>query len=90
MTVPGPSRSDTLWALLAIIPFLLSIALLAYSIAQQAAFAFAFAWPVLQIIGYAGSLKRSGGVVAHPLVKTQVVVHWLVLVLFVALWMRAS
>ncbi|MBX7540996.1 hypothetical protein [Qipengyuania sphaerica] len=90
MSQASATRADTLWAVAAVVPFLLSIALLAYTLAQQVAFAFAIAWPVLQVIGYWGSLKRSGGAVNHPLVITQVVLHWLVLVLLIALWMRVS
>ena len=90
MTEQTPSRADTLWAVAAVIPFLLSIALLAYAISNQAALAFAIGWPVLQVIGYGGSLKRSGGAVDHPLVKSQVFIHWIMLVIFVAMIGRAA
>ncbi|MBX7526298.1 pyridoxal phosphate biosynthetic protein [Qipengyuania vesicularis] len=90
MSAQSPSRADTLWALAAAIPFLLSIALLAYAVAQQAALAFAIGWPILQVIGYAGSLKRSGGTVDHPLVKSQVFIHWIMLVILIVMIGRTA
>ena len=90
MSGNAPSRADTLWAVAAAIPFLLSIALFAFAVSRQAALAFAIAWPIIQVVGYAGSLKRSGGVIDHPLVKAQVFLHWTMLVLLTLMIGRAA
>ena len=90
MSGQSPSRADTLWALAAAIPFLVSIGLFAYAVARQDALAFAIGWPILQAIGYAGALKRSGGMVDHPLVKSQVFIHWIMLVFLVVMIGRAT
>ena len=82
------SRSAKFWALAATIPFLLSIALLGMAISRQTLLAFAVGWPIIQAIGYAGSLKRSGGQIDHPLVKTQVMLHWMMLAILIAIIAR--
>ncbi len=88
MNEAGISRSTKSWALAAAIPFLLSIALLGMAFSRQTLLAFAIGWPLLQLFGYAGSLKRSGGQIDHPLVKTQVVLHWMMLVILIAIFAR--
>ena len=90
MSKTAPGSRDTLWAAAAAVPFLLSIALLAYAVSNQAALAFAIGWPILQVIGYGGALKRSGGVIDHPLVKSQVFIHWMMLVILVIMIGRAG
>ena len=82
------SRSSKLWALGAAIPFLLSIAVLGIALSRQILIAFAVGWPIIQAIGYSGALKRSGGQVDHPLFKTQVMLHWMVLALLIAIVSR--
>ena len=86
----GLSRKDTLWAIAAAIPFLLSIALLAYALSNRAALAFAIGWPVLQVFGYVGSLRLAKGQIDHPLVKSQVFIHWTMLALLTAMIARAG
>ena len=78
------------WALAAAIPFLLSLALLGWAVANQSVLAFAIGWPILQAIGYVGSLKRAGGDFSHVLVKTQVTLHYMVLALLLALIARGT
>ena len=87
---PTLNRASTLWALAAVIPFLLSIALLAYALSNRFALAFAVGWPVLQVFGYAGALKLARGAIDHPLVKSQVFIHWTMLVLLGAMIARAA
>ena len=79
-----------LWALGGAIPFLLSLALLGFALARQTLLPFAIGWPILQVFGYWGSLSRSKGQIDHPLVKTQVVLHWMMLVLLVAIVARVT
>ncbi len=82
------TRTVKLWALGAAIPFLASIALLGFAISRQTLLAFAIGWPIIQVFGYSGSLKRAEGQIDHPLVKTQVVLHWMMLAILVAIFAR--
>ncbi|WP_432200796.1 pyridoxal phosphate biosynthetic protein [Erythrobacter sp. W53] len=78
-----------LWALAALIPFLLSILLLGYALRNQVLLAFAVGWPALQIFGYVGSLKLANGDLTHYLFKAQVFLNYMVLALLVAVIVRA-
>jgi hypothetical protein len=80
--------SVKLWALGAAIPFLASITLLGFAISRQTLLAFAIGWPIIQVLGYAGSLKRAEGQIDHPLVKTQIVLHLMMLAILVAIFAR--
>ncbi len=77
-------------ALAAAIPFLLSLALLGFALSRQTLLAFAIGWPLVQVFGYGGSLKLAKGTIDHPLVKTQIVLHWMMLALFIAILVRAT
>ena len=82
------TRAAKLWALAAAVPFLLSILLLGFALSRQTLIAFAIGWPLLQIFGYRGSLKRSEGQIDHPLVKTQVILHWMMLAILIGIVAR--
>ena len=84
------SSKDALLALAAAIPFLLSLALLGFALSRQTLLAFAIGWPLVQVFGYGGSLKLAKGTIDHPLVKTQIVLHWMMLALFIAILVRAT
>jgi hypothetical protein len=84
------SSKDALLALAAAIPFLLSLALLGFALSRQILLAFAIGWPLVQVFGYGGSLKLAKGTIDHPLVKTQIVLHWMMLALFIAILVRAT
>ncbi|TNE46672.1 hypothetical protein [Qipengyuania gaetbuli] len=88
MNESGLTRAEKFWAAAAVIPFLLSIALLGIAISRQTFLAFAIGWPIIQVIGYAGSFKRSGGQIDHPLVKTQVWLHWMMIAMLGLILMR--
>ena len=90
MSQPALSGKEQLWGLAAVIPLLLSIGLLAYAISQQAALAFAVGWPIIQVIGYTGAFKRSKGEIDHPLVKSQVFIHWMMLIILTVMISRAA
>lgn len=79
------SRAQGLWALAGAIPFLLSIGLLGFALTKQVFVAFAVGWPLLQIFGYAMTLKLAKGDPSHYLVKAQVVLHWVALALLLSL-----
>ena len=90
MSKAALSGKEQLWALAGVIPFLLSIGLLAFAVSQQAALAFAIGWPIIQVIGYAGAFKRSKGEIDHPLVKSQVFIHWMMLIILTVMISRAA
>jgi small multidrug resistance pump len=76
------------WAFGAATLFLSAIGLLGYAVQSGTLVPFAIGWVVLQAFGYAGSLKRAGGDMAHPLFKSQVLVHFVVLGLLVAIILK--
>ena len=86
----GLSRQDKMWALAAAIPFLVSLAVLGIAINRGTFLEFAIGWPVLQILFYFGAIKQAGGAIDHPLVKTQVMLHWMMLALLIAIIARAT
>lgn len=83
------NRRQSIWAMAGAVPFLASIGFLGIAFGTGALIAFAVAWPLFQIFGYAGSLRLSKGEIDHPLVKTQVVLHWMMLALLIAIVGRA-
>jgi small multidrug resistance pump len=76
------------WAFGAATLFLTAVGLLGYAIQSGTLMTFAIGWVVLQAFGYAGSLKLAGGDMAHPLFKSQVMVHFVALGLLVALILK--
>ena len=82
------TRSAKLWALAAAIPFLLSLLLLGFALSRQVLVPFAIGWPVIQVLGYWGSLERANGKIDHPLVKTQVVLHWMMFAILIGITAR--
>ncbi len=89
MGKPAPEIALTskqkLWALAAVIPFLLSIGFLGYALNQKLVMVLAIAWPALQIFGYVGAISRAKGDFSHPLWISQVMIHWIALVLIGAI-----
>ncbi|MEL7199194.1 MAG: pyridoxal phosphate biosynthetic protein [Pseudomonadota bacterium] len=73
--LPELSASQKLWAGAAAALFLLAIAFLGFSLNTGAMMPFAIGWVALQIFGYVGALKMAKGDFAHPLFKTQVMLH---------------
>ncbi|MEC7399895.1 MAG: pyridoxal phosphate biosynthetic protein [Pseudomonadota bacterium] len=90
MMAAHPSSRDNLLALAAAVPFLLSLALLGFAISRQTFLAFAIGWPLFQIFGYGGSLSLAKGAIDHPLVKTQIVLHWMMLALVIVILLGAA
>ena len=84
------SRAQLGWAFAAVIPFVLSIGLLGFAISTRTAISFAAFWPILQIFGYGMTLKMAKGDPAHYLVKTQVILHWIIVLLLAAMLVRGS
>lgn len=93
MNTPQPSPTDLTseqkrWAFGAATLFLTAIGLAGYAIQSGTLVAFAIGWVILQAFGYAGSLKRAKGDMAHPLFKGQVLVHFVVLGLLMAIILK--
>ncbi|QIQ86670.1 pyridoxal phosphate biosynthetic protein [Erythrobacter sp.] len=76
------------WAFFGATLFLTAVGFLGYAVAKGVILPFAIGWVVLQVFGYAGSLSRAKGDFAHPLFKSQVMIHVVVLGLLVALILR--
>ncbi len=83
--LPELTSEQKLWAFGAAALFLLAIGFLGFSIANGVMQPFAIGWVALQIFGYVGSLNRAKGDFAHPLFKSQVMLHVVALGLLVAL-----
>lgn len=84
------TRPQKAWALLAALIFVASLAWLGLALATHNALIFAIGWPVLQVIGYTGSLRRAKGDTAHPLFITQVMLNLCVIGLIAAILMRPA
>lgn len=80
---------EKLWLLAGAIPFLLSILLLGLAVKQQSFLPFAIGWPALQLFGYTMTLKMAKGVIAHPLVISQIMLHYIVLALLGSILVKA-
>jgi hypothetical protein len=81
----GVQKGEALRVIAAAIPFMLSLALLGVAAQSGMALPFAIGWPLLQIAGYVVTIRKAKGDMRHPLVTTQIVLHWLVLALLVAI-----
>ncbi len=74
----------------AAIPFLASLLLLGVAVQTGQALPFAIGWPALQVFGYVVAVRKARGDMGHPLVTTQIVLHWLVLALAAAVVLGAT
>jgi len=83
--LPDLSPEQRIWAFAAAALFLGAIGFLGFALANGVMQPFAIGWVALQIFGYVGSLKRSDGDFAHPLFKSQVMLHVIALGLLIAL-----
>jgi hypothetical protein len=84
------TAAQKLWALGALVPFMLSIAFLGFALGEGQLLMLAIGWPALQILGYVGSIQRAKGDFAHPLFASQVMIHWIALALIIGLVVRAA
>lgn len=87
-TPPELTPEQTRWALAAALLFLIAVALLGYALASGVLLPFAIGWVALQMFGYVGALRFAHGDLAHPLFKSQVMLHALALGLLIALALR--
>jgi hypothetical protein len=87
--LPPLSGEQKRWALCAAALFLLAIGFLGFALNTKVMVVFAVGWVALQIFGYIGSLKMAKGDFAHPLFKSQVMLHVIALALLAAVIIRA-
>lgn len=86
--LPPLPREQKLWAFGAAALFLLAIGFLGFALNTGVMRVFAVGWVALQIFGYVGALKAAKGDFAHPLFKSQVMLHVMALGLLVAVIVR--
>lgn len=87
--LPPLAREQKLWAFAAAALFLIAIGFLGFALSTRVMIVFAVGWIALQIFGYVGALKMAKGDFAHPLFKSQVMLHVIALALLVAVFIRA-
>lgn len=88
--LPTLSRSQKVWSLLAAILFLIAIGFLGFALNTGVLRSFAIGWVALQIFGFVGALKFANGDFAHPLFKSQVMLHAIALMLLIVMIARAG
>ena len=88
--LPALKPAQKRWALAAAVLFLLAIGFLGFSLNTGIMRPFAVGWVALQIFGYVGALKFARGDFAHPLFKSQVMLHVIAVALLVLAISRAS
>lgn len=87
--LPPLSGEQKRWAFAAAALFLLAIGFLGFALNARVMVVFAVGWVALQIFGYVGALKMAKGDFAHPLFKSQVMLHVIGLALLAAVIIRA-
>ncbi|NCP12725.1 MAG: pyridoxal phosphate biosynthetic protein [Sphingomonadales bacterium] len=87
--LPPLTGAQMRWAFAAAALFLLAIVFLGFALNAQVMVVFAVGWITLQILGFVGALRIAKGDFAHPLFKSQVMVHAVALTLLVAVGVKA-
>ena len=87
--LPTLAPSQKLWAGLAAALFLASVGFLGFALNTGVLRPFAIGWVALQIFGFVGALKFANGDFAHPLFKSQVLLHVIALILLGASFVKA-
>ena len=88
--LPPLARDQKLWALAAAALFLLAVGFLGFALNTGVMQVFAVGWVALQIFGYVGALKMAKGDFAHPMFKSQVMLHVIAVALLVAVIAKAT
>lgn len=70
--------------------FLVAVGFLGFALNTGVLRPFAIGWVALQIFGFVGALKFANGDFAHPLFKSQVMLHVIALTLLVVVMIRAT
>ncbi len=81
--LPELSSAQKRWSFGAAALFLVAVMFLGFALNTGMMRGFAIGWIALQIFGYVGALKFAGGDFAHPLFKSQVMLHCIALMLLI-------
>lgn len=87
--LPRLSGAQQRWGLAAAALFLLAIGFLGFALNTGVMVVFAVGWVALQIFGFGGALRLAKGDFAHPLFKSQVMLHATAVALLVAVITKA-
>ncbi|WP_379922003.1 pyridoxal phosphate biosynthetic protein [Erythrobacter sp. R86502] len=87
--LPDLTSQQKRWAFAAAALFLVAVGFLGFALNAQVMVVFAVGWLVLQIFGFVGALKMAKGDFAHPLFKSQVMLHTIALALLAAIIVKA-
>jgi hypothetical protein len=87
--LPALEPAQKRWALAAALLFLLAIGFLGFSLNTGILRPFAIGWVALQIFGYVGAIKMAKGDFAHPLFKSQIMLHLMAAALLILVIARA-
>jgi small multidrug resistance pump len=87
--LPPLAPGQKLWAGGAAALFLLGIGFLGFALNTGVMQVFAVGWVALMIFGFVGALKMAKGDFAHPLFKSQVMLHVMALALLAAVIAKA-
>jgi small multidrug resistance pump len=87
--LPPLTGEQKRWAFSAAALFVLAIGFLGFALNTGVMRPFAIGWIALQIFGYLGALNMAKGDFAHPLFKSQVMLHVVAVLLLVAVVIRA-
>ena len=87
--LPPLAPEQKRWAFAAAALFLAAVGFLGFSLNTGIMRPFAIGWVALQIFGYVGAIKMAKGDFAHPLFKSQIMLHVMALILLVVIIARA-
>jgi len=87
--LPPLAPEQKRWALAAAVLFLAAVGFLGFSLNTGVMRPFAIGWIALQILGFVGAIRMGRGDFAHPLFKSQVILHGIAVILLVAIIFRA-
>lgn len=87
---PELTAEQKRWAFAGSTLFLTAVGFLGYSLAEGTMLTFAAGWVLLQIFGFVGALRIGKGDFAHPLFKSQVMLHVIALLLLFAIMLRVT
>lgn len=86
--LPPLAPSQKLWAGAAAALFLVAVGFLGFALNTGVMRVFAVGWLALMIFGYVSALRVAKGDFAHPLFKSQVMLHMIALALLAAVFLR--
>jgi small multidrug resistance pump len=87
--LPPLARAQKVWAFAAAALFLIAIGFLGFALNTGVMQVFAVGWVALMIFGFVGALRMAKGDFAHPLFKSQVMLHVMALALLAAVIAKA-